>query len=542
MRIVLVIQVAALLFGVPALAQSEARLWTKVEKELRSAKAYADPLYEVSSFTATFRSPSGRARKISGFWDGGITWKIRFSPDETGTWSFTTECSDTSNTGLHGQSGTFMVAPAEIPHPIYAKGALRRPLGNYHLTYADGTPFFWFADTAWNGALKATDAEWDLYLKDRASKGFNAIQVVTTQWRGGAGDTDGRTAFEGSGKIRVNPEFFKRLDRRIDQINEHGLVAALVVLWALPISLGRELSPGYILPEPEAILLARYIVARYGGNQVVWFLGGDGKYVDEYEQRWKTIGRAVFGAGNYQGLVAQHPMGRSWIGDAYANEPWLDIVGYQSSHSAAESTVNWINRGPMAERWDKLPARPLINLEPLYENTAASNSDDVRKACYWSLFATPVSGISYGNHAIWPWLAKGEKALNHSGTASPNSWQDTLGFPAVVQVSNMVRFIGRLRWWELRPRNADLLVEQPGLADYRQFVSVLGTNDAATVLVYFPAKLVCHLRNPKLLAYSAQWFNPVDGQYMSEETLQPQPVLHLTPPFEKDAVAILRVR
>jgi hypothetical protein len=56
-------------------------------------------------------------------------------------------------------------------------------------------------------------------------------------------------------------------------------------------------------------MLARYIVARYGGNQVVWFLGGDGKYVEEYEQRWKTIGRGVFGRGDYQGLVAQHPKG-----------------------------------------------------------------------------------------------------------------------------------------------------------------------------------------------------------------------------------------
>jgi hypothetical protein len=528
------------LLTLPALAQNETRLWTKFEKEFQSSKPYGEPLYEVRSFKAVFRSPTGRSKRIPGFWDGGSSWKIRFCPDEIGEWSYRTECSDESNSGLHGQAGYFSVVAADSSQSLYSRGRLTRPAGRYHLTYADGTPFLWFADTAWNGALKASEEEWDLYLKDRAGRGFNVIQVVMTQWRGADSDETGRVPFEGAGRIRVNPEVFKRLDRKIDKINEQGLVGALVLLWALPVSQGRELSPGYFLPEPEAVLLARYMLARYGANHVVWFLGGDGKYIEEYEQRWKTIGRGVFGGGEYQGLVAQHPMGRSWIGEAYADEPWLDIVGYQSSHSSGEPTVNWINRGPMAERWDKLPARPLINLEPLYENHSGTNSDDVRKACYWSLFATPVSGISYGAHAVWPWLRRGEKALNHSGAASPNSWQDSLGFPAAVQVSHLVRFIAGFPWWEMRPRHLELVVEQPGDTDYRHFVPVLGTDDSCILLAYFPARLTCRLRNPQGRRYQAQWFDPVNNHYSGVESLQAHPVLDLTSPFEKDAVLILR--
>ncbi|RPI19438.1 MAG: DUF4038 domain-containing protein [Acidobacteria bacterium] len=523
----------------PALAQAEVKLWTRFEQEFRSDKSYSEPLYEVASLTTIFQSPSGRTKKIQAFWDGADTWKVRFAPDEVGLWTYRTECSDQQNTGLHGQTGSFTVTAATSPLAFYSKGTLTRPPGRYHLAHADGTPFFWFADTAWNGALKATDAEWDLYLKDRVQKGFNAIQVVLTQWRGADSDADGRAAFEGAGRIRVNPQFFQRLDRKIDRINDHGLVAALVLLWALPVSQGRHLSPGYFLPEPEAILLARYMVARYGGNQVVWFLGGDGKYIDEYEQRWKTIGRGVFGRGDYQGLVAQHPQGRSWIGEVYKDEPWLDIIGYQSSHSAAEPTVNWINRGPMAEKWDKLPARPLINLEPLYENNSGGNSDDVRKACYWSVFATPVAGITYGAHTIWPWLKRGEKALNHSGGVSPASWQDSLGFPGVVQVSYLVRFMQRFAWWELRPRHQELLVEQPGLTDYRQFVPALANDDVSTVLVYVPEKIRCRLRNPRLLQYTAQWFNPVTNQALAVADFGPDSVLTVDPPFEKDAVLVL---
>lgn len=520
-------------------AQDVVPIWTKFETGFQSSKSYADPLYEVR-MEVTFQSPTGRAKTVFGFWDGDSSWKVRFAPDEPGDWRYRTECSDTANTGLHERVGRLSVTVAESAHDLYRKGTLVRRPGRYHLTYADGSPFFWFADTAWNGALKSTDADWQLYLRDRANLGFNAIQLVSTQWRGAAGDSTGEVAFTGSGKIRLNPAFFQRLDRKIDMVNNEGMVAAVVLLWALPVSLGKELSPGYFLPEPEAILLARYMVARYGGNQVVWLLGGDGKYVEEYEQRWKTIGRAVFGAGKHQGLVAQHPQGRSWIGDTYAGEAWLDIVGYQSSHSAGEATVNWINRGPMAERWDKLPARPLINLEPLYESTTGSNSDDVRKACYWSLFATPVSGISYGNHATWPWLQRGEKALNHSGNPSPNSWQDSLGFNGVKQVSNMVRMMRKQKWWELRPRHGELLMEQPGLANFSHFISLLGSDDGSTLIAYIPAKLAFQLRNPGLLDYRARWFDPVTNQYTAEESAPRGETVSFTVPFEHDGVLILK--
>ena len=55
----------------------------------------------------------------------------------------------------------------------------------------------------------------------------------------------------------------------MNRMNEHGLVAAHVLLWALQQSTNRELSPGYYLPHPEAIQLARYMVARYGAHHVV---------------------------------------------------------------------------------------------------------------------------------------------------------------------------------------------------------------------------------------------------------------------------------
>jgi len=524
-------------------AENSAGIWMKFEQDFTSTADYENPIYDVGKFYVSFTSPTGRVKNINGFWDGGRTWRVRFCPDEKGAWSYTSECSDSANSGLHRISGSFECVLHEDTLAIYARGAITRPKGTYYLTHADGTPFFWTACTAWNGALRSTEEEWEHYLADRASNGYNVIQFVTTQWRGCEADLHGRKAFEGSARIRIDPIFFHHLDGKIDRINAHGLVAAPVLLWALPWGQGRELSPGYYLPESEAILLARYMVARYGGNHVIWILGGDGAYVGPFEQRWKNIGRGVFGD-EHPGLVAQHPHGQSWIGNDYADESWLDIIGYQSSHSNSEQTVSWINKGPVSQEWDRLPARPIINLEPNYEEIGFRiTARDVRNACYWSVFAAPVAGITYGANGIWPWLRKGEKVLNHDRLLRDDreyhTWRESIEFDGSIQVGYLAQFFRSLEWWRLKPTKL-LLAEQPGDNLYNSFISVAGTDNRDLVVAYIPVKSTVVLRNPSGLEYQGQWFDPVANRYSEAEIKAGQGLVQATSPGEEDMLLVLK--
>lgn len=537
-RIECVILLAILICGQTCLAQDRVGTWTKYEMQFESGKVYENPLYDVKEFAARFTSPTGRVKKINGFWDGGRDWKVRFCPDEKGTWTFETNCSDAQNKGLHGVKGSFECVANESKLDIHTKGGIVRPKGCYYLTHADGTPFFFTACTAWNGALKSTEQEWVHYLKHRAEHGYNVIQFVTTSWRGCDKDAEGQVAFEGSGRIRVNPDFYKRLDHKVDQINEHGLVAAPVLLWALPVAAGRELSPGYYLPENEAILLARYMVARYGGHHVIWILGGDGRYIDEYEQRWKTIGRGVFGD-EHPGVVAQHPGGHSWIGNVYANEDWLDLVGYQSSHSAAQGTVDWITKGPMAKNWDKLPARPTINMEPCYEGISSRISEkDVRSASYWSILATPTAGITYGAHGIWPWIREGEQILNHGSSTGVTPWDKCLDFPASIQIGYLAEFMRTLPWWRLKPA-PQLLAEQPGDKAFNHFISVSQADEGGMIVVYIPVRTTVKLFNPLGQEYRGEWFSPVANDHITAAVTCQEGLIEATPPRDSDMVLVL---
>ncbi len=78
---------------------------------------------------ATFTAPSGRIFKMPGFYDGdgqggldGNVWKVRFSADETGQWTFATT---STNALLSGVRGTFAVtAPSPDAPGFYHWGRL----------------------------------------------------------------------------------------------------------------------------------------------------------------------------------------------------------------------------------------------------------------------------------------------------------------------------------------------------------------------------------------------------------------------------------
>src|SRR5437868_989167 len=77
----------------PAATQSQklpvAPKYSRFEQSFKSTLAYANP-WQQASLQVTFTSPSGKTNLVYGFWDGGKTWKVRFTPDEVGRWSFQT--------------------------------------------------------------------------------------------------------------------------------------------------------------------------------------------------------------------------------------------------------------------------------------------------------------------------------------------------------------------------------------------------------------------------------------------------------------------
>lgn len=55
---------------------------------------------------------------------------------------------------------------------------LKVSLDQRYLQTTEGNPFFWLGDTAWELFHRLNREEADLYLEDKANKGFTIIQAV----------------------------------------------------------------------------------------------------------------------------------------------------------------------------------------------------------------------------------------------------------------------------------------------------------------------------------------------------------------------------
>ncbi len=435
-----------------------------------------------------FTAPGGAETVVEAFWDGGTVYKVRFQPLRVGEHTYRVESSDP---GLNGKTGQFTATRAEGPTALDRHGPPVLSADRRHFVHAGGTPWFWLADTAWNGALLATREEWDEYLKTRAAQRFTAVQFVMTQWRAGRADQNGRLAFRVNGdRLEVDPIFFRRMDERVAAVRRAGLVPVPVMLWALT-SRDRE-SPGSVLPPAQAAELARYINARYHAYSVLWMLGGDGNYRgEENAARWREIGRLTFPTGIDRRPVTLHPGGMHEPWELLKDEPWLDYLTYQSGHGGDARKWQWqAYRGP-ALGWRLEPPRPVIDAEPNYEGHVSYHGKSidayaVRRAAWYSLLAAPVAGVSYGAHGVWPWIRQKSVPLDHPRSGEADPWRECLTYPGAAHMKALVEIIERLPWSQLRP-NAPLAAPTAVDEGFTNYIPAARTADGSLALAYLPA-------------------------------------------------------
>jgi hypothetical protein len=439
------------------------------------------------------------------------------------------------------------VSAADDANPFTKHGKLRVAKTGTYLEHADGTPFFVLADTCWTGPALSNPVDWNAYLKDRKAKGFTAIQFnCVSPWRTAPTDGAGRTAYEiADGKLVPNDAFFQQLDTRLKAVNDHGMLAVPVLVWA-----HKAGDAGFDLTEPQIIKLVKHEVDLFKNAHCLFVLAGDARYNATDADKWKRVGRAVFG--NLPGpLVTTHPTGMNWPWRDWADEKWLTVLGYQSGHGDDAAAAKWIHSGPVVEYAKKqdptrpvvrpdVPVRPILNLEPPYEDHFGYQSRrphtaySVRRAVYWSLLSAPVAGVTYGGHGVWSWHTKaGEEPTDHKGTGPAKAWNEALSLPGAAQMGHVRKLFESLPWTQLEP--APELVTRDEKDDPLKFVACAATPDRKVMVLYVPAGArVGLIPAAPLLGTTMTWFDPRTGAT--------RPGGGLTPPDAEDWVLVVRRR
>ena len=158
-----------------------------------AARQYANPYVEVECWV-DLEGP-GFKRRVSGFWDGGRTFKVRIVATHPGEWSWRVGSNHADDSGLAG-AGKFRAVAwsaedlAENPN---RRGFIRATDNGHALRYADGTPFFltgdtWLAASTWRLPFKGARAAADYVPAEgisfeeavawRKRQGFNSISFI----------------------------------------------------------------------------------------------------------------------------------------------------------------------------------------------------------------------------------------------------------------------------------------------------------------------------------------------------------------------------
>lgn len=205
-----------------------------------------------------FQSPSGEQRVIPGFWmqpyedecaappcrqeslrpTGVPQWQVRFSPPETGVWTYTLQVRDNGNI-VSSEDGEFRVAPSNAP------GFIRVARNRRYFQFQNGQSYFPIGNNlqwSWQGA-----GGWHAYARwfdELAQSGGNYARVVVdVPWFIGL-------EWDTVGHYGTAQDDAARFDRLLELAEQYGIRLQLVLLWHQ--SLINYNGPPVLIPEQPA--------------------------------------------------------------------------------------------------------------------------------------------------------------------------------------------------------------------------------------------------------------------------------------------------
>ena len=547
-------------------------VWEKQELTFKATSQYRNPYTEVTVWVDL--TGPGFSKRVYGFWDGGPTFRVRLAATAPGTWRWKSGSSPV-DPGLDGRSGSFEAVPwtdtQKAENPL-RHGFIRSTPNHHALAHADGTPFLAIGDTWYSvGSNRfrwfdddrprpiGPTAGFKDYVRLRKSQGYNWVNVIAAfpNWKTddkgwhlvmddsahttvrsawlefGTGsaknmDNEGGRPFLFPGKVpgyeqyfpdmdRINPDYFKFVDRKIDYLNANGFVPFIEVSRR---DAGLLWYRYYGWPESYARFI-QYIFARYQANNVVL----SPIHLDIIDE---TVSPDDYTAA-VRLVLGKYGLPFDQLLSSNANPSTLENWGDSSwvtMHQIGNMREH-VNYWYLTEIFRLREPTPALNGEPYYAGykdnrgpgsanyklggEGGSEKDDalVRSTIYGSFLSGGLGGYVYGAEGIW--------GADIEPSAPTHMW-DAFQWSSGAQVQHLRTFafsIGQ-RYQELVP-DAELVMPSrtPETLSYAGWAYAARTPDKTIFLAYFePGASKAQIRGAKLNGiYRAQWFDTRNGTW-----------------------------
>lgn len=504
------------------------------------------------------------------------------------TWQSDSNQKDAGLNNQHGSFTAVAWTETEKESVPTRRGTIEATPNGHALQYADGTPFILLGDTWYAAATFrfkwyddnkerpiGPEAGFKDYVRLRKSQGFNSVAIIAAfpnwandsapwdvwfdkdaniavrsawvdqgdiahhvprdQWHAKDMTNEGGRAFLFPGKVpgfenvfpdvdRINPDYFKYLDRRIDYLNAQGFTPAIEVA-------RRDITSAwakfYQWPETYGRYI-QYVWSRYQANNCVFSpVHFDYPEMTATPQRLNQAANLVihrYGRPPFGTLVSCNASVSSLLdfGGPDRNQ-WLTLhqIGNLREHDAY-----WY----LTDIFNSTPARPALNGEPYYSGMAdkryplyqygapgntAEDDRDVRSGIYGSFLSGGLAGHIYGAEGIW--------GADIEPGFSPFMWEAFQWSSA-----NMMKYLKTFalsegsRYQDLVP-DANLVSpsESHLTKGFVGWAYCARTHDKTFFLAYFekdcPNQSQIRGALPQT-TYQAEWFNPRTGQWSKTGT------------------------
>ncbi|AWM42505.1 DUF4038 domain-containing protein [Gemmata obscuriglobus] len=407
------------------------------------------------------------------------------------------------------------------------------------LVTAEGKPFFYLADTAWELFHRLDREQAGKYLKTRAAQGYNVVQAVALAEFDGLNEPNvyGHKPLIDNSPAKPNEKYFEHVDWVVNRAAEHGIYTALLPTWGDKWNKKWGQGPEVFTPE-NAEAYGAWLGKRYKDRPIIWVLGGDRPVeTDAHKRITRAMAKGLRAGDGGAHLITFHPTGGSGSSTPFHNDDWLDFNMRQNGHQAE-----------FTGRYDKTladynlrPAKPVLDGEPIYEGHPVSfkakefghsTAADVRRPFYWDVFSG-ACGHTYGHHSVWQFYAKGRKPVN-----SPLvTWEEAIEQPGGKQMQHGRRLIESRPYLTRVPDDSVIVADEVGTsvpgAGTRRFAATRDEK-GTFAMVYVPigrpfTVAMGKVTGPKVKAW---WFNPRDGKATAVGTFPNTGTRTFTPPAD----------
>ncbi|WP_422935782.1 DUF5605 domain-containing protein [Sinomonas sp. P47F7] len=301
--------------------------WTAFEATF-DGPSHGNPFTDVE-LTATF-TREGAVLQAPGFYDGDGQYRIRLLVPAEGEWSFTTSSNARS---LDRITGAFSAGPAASRGPV-------RVADTFHFAYDDGTPYVPMGTTSYVWTHQGNDLE-EATLEALKTGPFNKMRMCVFPKSYLFNENEPElypyegSLEEGFDHFRPNPAYWRHFESRIDQLDELGIEADLILFHAYD-------RWGFSTMSAAADdLYVKYAVARLASRRNVWW-----SLANEYDlmfekttERWERFASIVTANDPSGHLLSIHNCREFYD----HSRPWVTHCSIQRRdvYKTSEMTTEW---------------------------------------------------------------------------------------------------------------------------------------------------------------------------------------------------------